>query len=123
MKVISLLLLALFVAAVSGTRLHMLERERRDEEADALFNSLNEHHDGLTAMDIGDSDDEDSDEVDDLEEEEDDSTEMGKFGQLKVKNFMTTQYFAPVSIGNPPQTFSLVIDTGSSNLWVYSKTC
>jgi saccharopepsin len=123
MKVISLILLALFVAAVSGTRLHMLERERSDEEADALFNSLNEHHDGLTAMDIGDSDDEDSDEVDDLEEEEDDSTEMGKFGQLKVKNFMTTQYFAPVSIGNPPQTFSLVIDTGSSNLWVYSKTC
>jgi saccharopepsin len=123
MKVLSVLLLVLFVAAASGTRLHMLERERSDEEADALLRVLNDHHEGAADVDSEDSDDDDLDEIADIEDEDDDSAPDAKFGKLKIKNFMTTQYFAPVSIGNPPQTFNLVVDTGSSNLWVYSKSC
>jgi len=42
---------------------------------------------------------------------------------VPVKDFMNTQYFVSASIGTPAQTFTVVPDTGSSNLWVYSKSC
>jgi len=43
--------------------------------------------------------------------------------KIHIKDYMNTQYMAKVSVGTPAQEFTIIPDTGSSNIWFYDSDC
>jgi len=90
---------------VGGKNVHVIglsQHTWKDEEETDLFETVNKHHDHLLGIAL-------------LEESE------KRDATVKLKDFMNTQYFGPIQVGTPGQTFNTVFDTGSGNLWVYGK--
>jgi hypothetical protein len=48
---------------------------------------------------------------------------LGKTANLPINDFEDASFYSELSIGTPAQTFNVIFDTGSSNLWIASKQC
>ncbi|KAK7198894.1 Eukaryotic aspartyl protease/Xylanase inhibitor C-terminal [Novymonas esmeraldas] len=44
-------------------------------------------------------------------------------GDVVIHDYLGVQFYGPIALGNPPQEFQVIYDTGSSNLWIPADNC
>jgi hypothetical protein len=102
---VALSLAAQFAVAVSqGYIIPMGRRQQTAEQFGAMAAKRAEHNLMMKNLNLADHD-------------------VLAISPVKMFNLQDSEYYGTVSIGSPAQTFKVVLDTGSSNLWVPSATC
>lgn len=48
---------------------------------------------------------------------------QGKEESVTIKDYSNAQYYGVLEVGSPPQSFTVIFDTGSSNLWIPEINC
>lgn len=43
--------------------------------------------------------------------------------EVNLQNYYNYNYVGTIKVGNPPQVFNTIFDSGSTNFWVFSKLC
>lgn len=46
-----------------------------------------------------------------------------RLGEIDMKDYYNNQYIGEISVGTPAQSFVVVFDTGSSDIWIPSQHC
>lgn len=98
-------------AVLTGTKgiltVKLHHKQRTHEQHQQLLDALDANHD----------------KAEHVTKHLDDHQSLRSIAETELKNADLVEYYAPVTVGSPPQTFQVVMDTGSGILWVPSDAC